>query len=107
MLGLAASHAVIQAKTFVKGKSIGVQTFVFELRDENLQNKRGIKAGDLGPKIGFMRTDNGFMLVNNLEISRENMLMKYVEVTEDGTVKGLENKAAIKYAYGSMLNLRV
>lgn len=33
--------------------------------------------------------------------------MKYVKVEKDGTVLGLENKNAIKYAYGSMLNLRV
>ena len=35
------------------------------------------------------------------------MLMKYIQVTESGEVKGLQNKSAIKYAYGSMLNLRV
>ena len=33
VLGLGATHSVVQAKTFVKGKFIGVQTFVFELRD--------------------------------------------------------------------------
>ena len=35
------------------------------------------------------------------------MLMKYVKIQKDGTVVGLENKSAIKYGYGSMLNLRV
>ena len=35
------------------------------------------------------------------------MLMKYIQVTESGEVKGLQNKSAIKYAYGSMLNLRI
>lgn len=33
--------------------------------------------------------------------------MKYVQVTPEGEVIGLENKQAIKYAYGSMLFLRV
>ena len=33
--------------------------------------------------------------------------MRYVQVTPEGEVLGLENKAAIKYAYGSMLFLRV
>lgn len=32
-MGHYSTHAVIQAKTFVKEKSIGVQTFVIELRD--------------------------------------------------------------------------
>ena len=35
------------------------------------------------------------------------MLMKYIQVSADGTVKGLDNTQAIKYGYGSMLNLRV
>ncbi len=35
------------------------------------------------------------------------MLSKYVQVHSDGTVIGLENKQAIKYGYGSMLNLRI
>lgn len=35
------------------------------------------------------------------------MLSRYVQVKSDGTVFGLENKQAIKYGYGSMLNLRI
>ncbi len=35
------------------------------------------------------------------------MLCRYVQVHPDGTVVGLENKQAIKYGYGSMLNLRI
>lgn len=33
--------------------------------------------------------------------------MRYVQVKEDGVVLGIDNKEAIKYGYGSMLNLRV
>jgi hypothetical protein len=51
--------------------------------------------------------DNGYLKVNNVEVPRENMLSRYVQVEADGTVVGLENKQAIKYGYGSMLNLRV
>lgn len=35
------------------------------------------------------------------------MLSRYVQVKENGEVLGLENKQAIKYGYGSMLNLRI
>lgn len=38
---------------------------------------------------------------------RKALLMRYVKVSADGKVEGLENKQAIKYGYGSMLNLRV
>ena len=35
------------------------------------------------------------------------MLSRYVQIQPNGTVLGLENKQAIKYGYGSMLNLRI
>lgn len=68
---------------------------------------KGVKAGDIGPKFGFHRVDNGYLSFNNVEVPRENMLMKYIQVTPSGEVQGRENKEAIKYAYGSMLYLRV
>ena len=91
----------------MKGKPIGIQTFVVEFRDENLKNLEWVKAGDIGRKIGFLRRDNGYLHMKNMQIPRINMLMRYIEVTEDGEVKDLANKAAIKYGYGSMLNLRI
>ena len=42
VLGNAATHSVIQAKTYVKGKSIGVQTFVVPMRDQNLNTLPGV-----------------------------------------------------------------
>jgi hypothetical protein len=36
------------------------------MRDENLNNKPGVKAGDIGPKFGFQRVDNGYLLINNV-----------------------------------------
>ena len=44
----------------------------------------GVRAGDLGPKLGFLRVDNGFLHMKNLSTPRANMLMKYIEVTEEG-----------------------
>lgn len=35
------------------------------------------------------------------------MLSRYIQIQENGEVLGLENKQAIKYGYGSMLNLRI
>ena len=61
VLGLVATHCVMQAKTFVKGKSIGIQTFVVPMRDQNLKELPGVKAGDIGPKFGFIRVDNGYL----------------------------------------------
>lgn len=89
LLGSSGTHAVIQAKTFVKGKYIGIQTFVIPIRDQNFNVLEGIEAGDIGPKLGFQRVDNGYLKINNTLIPRENMLMKYVQVTPEGQVIGL------------------
>ncbi len=70
VLGLVCTHSIIQVKTFVKGKSIGIQTFVFEARDENLQLLNGVKAGDIGSKFGFHRVDNGYLSIDNVEVPR-------------------------------------
>ncbi len=45
--------------------------------------------------------------MKNLQIPRKAMLMRYIKISKDGSIEGLENTQAIKYGYGSMLNLRV
>lgn len=84
VLGLVSTHIILQAKTFVKGKSIGIQTFIFQTRDLNLNPIPGVEAGDIGPKFGFHRVDNGYLISNNVKISRDSMLMRYVQITPDG-----------------------
>jgi len=41
---------------------------------------RGIEVGDIGPKIGFNTTDNGFLRLDHVRIPRTNMLMKFANV---------------------------
>jgi nitrogen fixation/metabolism regulation signal transduction histidine kinase len=66
-----------------------------------------VEAFDDGPKLGLDVIDNGSVIFRNKVIPRDGLLMRYVTVNPDGTVLGLENVSAIKYGYGSMLNLRV
>jgi alkylation response protein AidB-like acyl-CoA dehydrogenase len=44
----------------------------------------GVESGDIGPKIGFLKVDNGYLKINNVEIPRENMLSRYVQIKENG-----------------------
>ena len=43
----------------------------------------------MGPKLGFQRVDNGVLALHNVRIPRRAMLMRYVQVAEDGKVSGL------------------
>lgn len=88
-MGLFATHAILFAKTWVKGKNIGLQSFMIEIRDENMKLKEGIRAGDVGEKIGGPRFDNGYLNIDAYETPLNSMLMKYIKVLENGEVLGL------------------
>ena len=89
VLGMYSSHTVLQAKTFVNKKYIGVQTFIVEIRSSNLEPLPGVESGDIGPKLGFQRVDNGFLRLHNVTVPRRNFLMRYVQVEKGGKVIGL------------------
>ena len=53
-LGKSANHAMVFAQTLVKGKHIGLQSFIVPIRDfDNHAALPGITVGDIGPKLGF------------------------------------------------------
>ena len=61
--------------------------------------------GDLGPKIAFHTTDNGYLKFTYFRQPRDSLLSRYVTLSADGTVTKDPN--ATKMAYGGMLNLRI
>lgn len=54
----------------------------------------GITAGDIGPKMNFEHIDNGYLLLKNVRIPRENMLSKFCEVCVDS-----HHKLAIRLSF--------
>ncbi|KIW62214.1 hypothetical protein PV04_10410 [Phialophora macrospora] len=80
-LGKAANHAIVMANLIIDGTSYGPHPFVVQIRDlkthETLEN---IHVGDIGPKFGFNTMDNGFLLLNQVEIPHENMLARFSRV---------------------------
>lgn len=40
----------------------------------------GITVGDIGPKMSYNTTDNGFLAFDNVRIPRKQMLMKHSKV---------------------------
>lgn len=91
------------AQLFIKGKNHGVHAFVVPVRDKDHKPYPGLEVGDIGPKLGFNTKDNGYLIMKNYRIPRENMLMKYHKVSKDGTysVTGSE-----KITYATMLLIR-
>ncbi|XP_066450736.1 protein kinase C theta type-like [Eleutherodactylus coqui] len=40
----------------------------------------GISVGDIGPKMAFKNLDNGYLLMSNIQIPKENVLSRYSQV---------------------------
>ncbi|KAF1319830.1 Peroxisomal acyl-coenzyme a oxidase, partial [Globisporangium splendens] len=85
-LGKTSTHAIVYARLFLDGKSVGLQAFIVQLRSlETHEPLPGIELGDIGPKVGFNSVDNGYAAFHNVRIPRENMLMRFAKVLPDGT----------------------
>ena len=107
-LGWQATHVLCQAQTFVSGKYYGLQTFIVPIRDtKTYKIFEGVQAGDVGLKLGLPASDQGYLQFTKYEVPRENLLMRYITVKEDGTVTRGKDKNAVKIAYGGMLGSRV
>jgi acyl-CoA oxidase len=61
-MGKTANHAVLFARLITKGKDHGVQPFIIQIRDEKSHMPlSGIQVGDIGAKMAFKLSDNGWM----------------------------------------------
>ncbi|KFM75530.1 Peroxisomal acyl-coenzyme A oxidase 1, partial [Stegodyphus mimosarum] len=104
-LGKTANFAIVQAQLYTKGRCYGLHPFMVQIRSrDNHEPLPGITVGEIGPKVGFRSSDNGFLKLDHVRIPRENMLMKNSQVTPDGEyVKPKSDKLN----YGTMVFVRV
>lgn len=99
------NHSVVFAMLYIRGKSYGLQPFIVQLRDmETHKPMKGIIIGEIGPKIGFGSTNNGFLGFDSVRVPLKNMLMKHARVMPDGEFR--EMKSPI-LTYGIMTLVRV
>ncbi|XP_007935481.1 peroxisomal acyl-coenzyme A oxidase 2 [Orycteropus afer afer] len=85
-LGLTATHALVLAQLICSGARQGMHAFIVPIR--SLQDHTplpGITVGDIGPRMSFEHSDNGFLQLDHVRIPRENMLSRFAEVLPDGT----------------------
>lgn len=85
-LGLYSSHTIIYAKLLIDGRTYGVFPFLVQLRDtKTWKLLPGVRAGDMGPKMGYNAKNNGWCQFSNVRIPRDQMLMKFAKVERDGS----------------------
>jgi acyl-CoA oxidase len=124
-LGKTATHALVVARLILPdGKDYGPHPFHMRIRDaRTLEPLKGLEIGDIGPKVGFVPVDNGYMRFNCVSIPRSALLSRFgrVEVIKKGgtrtkTAAAAEAVAAVEAvyvppshpqaAYGGMLSAR-
>jgi acyl-CoA oxidase len=80
-LGLFCTHAAIFANLIINGKRYGVMPFMVQIREmDTFMPCKGIKLGDMGPKFGYSSKNNGWLILDNVRIPRDQLFMKYTRV---------------------------
>lgn len=63
----------------------------------------GVEVGDIGPKYGYNTKDNGYLRFNQFRIPKENLLSKYMKISNEGKIIRVGNE---KLSYGTMMKIR-
>ena len=103
-MGKVSTHCALYAQLIVNGQEKGVNVFIVQIRDENHQPLPGVEAGFLGNKMGDNSNDTGYLILKDVRIPRENMLMKYNQVSPEGFYTS--DPSAAKFNYSTMLFTR-
>ena len=84
-LGKTTTHAVVMARLKSGGADLGQHSFIVQLRDlTSHMPMPGIELGDIGPKMGYSRVDNGYLVLRSVRVPRDQMLARYGRVERDG-----------------------
>ncbi|XP_067634234.1 acyl-coenzyme A oxidase 1-like isoform X2 [Eurosta solidaginis] len=103
-LGHCANYCLLVAQLYIDDQPKGVQMFFVQLRDEETHMPLpGIDVGEIGYKMGFYGSSNGFLGLKNVRIPRMNMLMRNAKVQPDGTF--VQSPASV-LTYFTMVKMR-
>ncbi|GAA5942284.1 hypothetical protein JCM1841_002805 [Sporobolomyces salmonicolor] len=110
-LGRTADHAVVMAQLYTpdgrNGSLVRRGPFPFVVPIRDLKTREllpGCTVMDIGPKAGYPMTDNGALLLDNVEIPHVNFLAAYAQVDPDsGKFARPPNE---KLSYGTMTYIR-
>lgn len=105
MAGETATHTVALCNLQIGSNKVGLHWFIIPLRDPLTgELKPGISAGHLGSKFGRNGLDNGWIQFTQVRIPRENMLMRWGQVSANGEYRGSKFSSL---AYSTLIGERI
>ncbi|KAL1967112.1 hypothetical protein VTN77DRAFT_3636 [Rasamsonia byssochlamydoides] len=107
-IGLSCSHAIVMARLITQGKDYGVHPFVVQFRSlEDYTPMPGVELGDIGIKMAYNGTCNGYARFNGVRVPRNGLLMAHAQVLRDGSyVRPSADVAYSKLSYATMMYIR-
>jgi len=104
-IAFACTHSIVVARLIVRAKDHGTHMFLVQFHSlEGGSPMPGIELGDLGMKMSYNGTCNGFATFNRVRIPRTDMLMGNIAVSKDGFVT---KSPLAKAAYATMIYCRI
>lgn len=43
-----------------------------------------VECGDIGPKLGYVSKDNGYLRFNNYRASKDSLLARFIKIDKEG-----------------------
>ncbi|KAF2117114.1 acyl-CoA dehydrogenase/oxidase C-terminal [Lophiotrema nucula] len=103
-LGFSCTHIVLVARLLLGSVDHGPHFFIVQVRSlEEGKPIPGIKLGDIGMKMSYNGTCNGFASFDKVRIPRTNMLMGHAKVHRNGNY---ERTGRPELAYSTLLLVR-
>ncbi|KAL4446654.1 hypothetical protein ABPG74_005592 [Tetrahymena malaccensis] len=92
--GKLATHAIVFSQLFVNKVRQGVAAFLIPIRNTSQQAQLlpGIEVGDVETKHAGAQNDNGFVKFNQLRVTKESLLQRYITLNKKGQIQLQENK---------------
>lgn len=59
----------------------GIHAFLVPIRNDKMEILPNVRCEDMGHKLGLNGVDNAKLLFDNIRIPRENLLNKYIRIT--------------------------
>lgn len=74
-------YGIVFAQAIVNSEKKGVFPFLVEIKDKDYNWMPGIDGGDIGPKLSWNTTENGYITFNNVRVPKDDLINKYVQIS--------------------------